>query len=255
MQSDVIQIKGNSLNITFERIGNNRTLSQEIEQKIETAIREKKLVAGQKLPTEKELGEMFGVSRTALREALQMLSARGLVTIRKGSGVFVNNFSPDHASKQMRLYLDLNFDKDYVLHVAHLRQIIEPINAKLAAQNRTDEQLAILEKNLEKFRDHEQTPEELASLDVDFHRNIAHATGNPIIPIMMDPVFSLFAKIKVLIVKDLKIKGEFAYNHHKSIFNMIKLQNGQGAFEAMEKHLERAEQDMLLLFKHLNEKK
>jgi hypothetical protein len=80
----------------------------------------------------------------------------------------------------MRLYLDLNFDKNYVLHLARLRQIIEPINAKLAAQNRTDAQLAILEENLGHFRDHDQTPDALAKLDVDFHRNIAHATGNPI---------------------------------------------------------------------------
>ncbi|RMD92070.1 MAG: FadR family transcriptional regulator, partial [Calditrichaeota bacterium] len=88
------------MNDLFSRIGNHRTLSQEIEHKIETAILEKKLIAGQKLPTEKELCEMFGVSRTALREALQMLSARGLLYIKKGSGVFVNDFSARHVSRQ-----------------------------------------------------------------------------------------------------------------------------------------------------------
>ncbi len=237
----------------FERIGANRTLSQEIEQKIENAIREKKLVAGEKLPTEKELGAMFGVSRTALREALQMLSARGLVSIRKGSGVFINNFTTDHASRQMSIYLDLNFDKNYVLHLTHVRRMVEPENARLAAQNRSDEALAILERNLESFRDHEMKADELAKLDVDFHLNIARATENPIIPIMMDPVFSIFYKVKVLIVEDLKIKGSSAYDHHKAIFERIQRQDAPGAFDAMTAHLKAAEKDMQSLFQHLDE--
>lgn len=243
-----------AMDALFKNIGTNRTLSQKIEQKIEAAIREKKLVPGQKLPTEKELCSMFGVSRTALREALQMLSARGLLSIRKGSGVFVNNFSPAHASKQISLYLDLNFDKGYVLHLAHVRQLVEPNNARLAAENRTAQQLAVLRENLEHFRDHERSPQELASLDVAFHLNIAAATGNPIIPIMMDPVFSLFSKVKVLIVQDLQIKGNLSYNHHKNIFQMIERQDGEGAFQAMVKHLQRAERDMKVLFEHLDGK-
>ena len=67
----------------FQKIGNSYTLSQRIVQQIENLIREKKLLAGQKLPTEKELCENFSVSRTAIREALQVLSAKGLI---KGNG-------------------------------------------------------------------------------------------------------------------------------------------------------------------------
>ncbi|NJK97425.1 MAG: FadR family transcriptional regulator, partial [Bacteroidales bacterium] len=62
----------------FEKIGTTQTLSQKIERKIEEAIRQKKLINGTKLPSEKELCEKFAVSRTALREALRRLSARGL---------------------------------------------------------------------------------------------------------------------------------------------------------------------------------
>ncbi|MBN2354877.1 FadR family transcriptional regulator [candidate division KSB1 bacterium] len=72
---------------------------------------------------------MFGVSRTAVREALRMLSARGLLHIRKGDGVYVNTFSTSHASKPMSLYLELQFDKDYILHLVHVRQTIEPFIA------------------------------------------------------------------------------------------------------------------------------
>jgi len=67
----------------FQNIGNKLTLSQRIERTIENAIREKKLTVGSKLPTEREMCESFGVSRTALREALRRLSARGLINIHK----------------------------------------------------------------------------------------------------------------------------------------------------------------------------
>jgi GntR family transcriptional repressor for pyruvate dehydrogenase complex len=60
------------MNQMFPKIGNAKTLSQEVQLKIEQAIRDRKLLPGDKLPTEKELCEMFEVSRTALREALQM---------------------------------------------------------------------------------------------------------------------------------------------------------------------------------------
>jgi DNA-binding FadR family transcriptional regulator len=65
----------------FKNIGSKLTLSQRIERTIEGAIREEKLVVGDKLPTEREMCESFGVSRTALREALRRLSARGLIKI------------------------------------------------------------------------------------------------------------------------------------------------------------------------------
>ena len=63
----------------FHKIGSKITLSQRIERTIETAIREKKILVGDKLPTEREMCESFGVSRTALREALRRMSARGLI--------------------------------------------------------------------------------------------------------------------------------------------------------------------------------
>ena len=74
----------------FQKIGTTQTLSQKIERNIERAIREKKLPIGAKLPSERELCEMFAVSRTALREALRRLSARGLIEIKKGRIVIVD---------------------------------------------------------------------------------------------------------------------------------------------------------------------
>ncbi len=238
----------------FGKINKPFTLSQEIELKIEDAIRQKKLEPGQKLPSEKELCTLFGVSRTALREALRMLSARGLLNVRKGDGVYVNNFSSTHASKPMSLYLELQFDKDYIMHLVHVRQMIEPHIAMLAAKNRTDEDLKKLEMNLEKFGDRDQDAQQIAQLDVEFHTAITQASGNPLIPLIMNPLFSMLPKIKALIVSHLKkVKSDNAPTYHQKIFEMIKAQNEQGAFDAMKAHLEIAERDSLSLIKSMKD--
>ena len=238
----------------FGKIGNPLTLSQEIELKIEDAIRQKKLEPGQKLPSEKDLCVMFGVSRTALREALRMLSARGLLNVRKGDGVYVNNFSSIHASKPMSLYLELQFDKDYIMHLVHVRQMIEPHIAKLAAKNRTEQDIEKIELNIEKFLDRDQDAQQLAQLDVEFHTAITQASGNPLIPLIMDPLFSMLPKVKALIVSNLKkVKSDNAPNFHQKIFDKIRMQDENSAFDAMKAHLEIAERDSLLLIKSMDD--
>lgn len=240
------------MNITFKTIGSQKTLGQEIVELIEKSILDRKLEIGQKLPTEKELGEMFGVSRTAVREALQMLSAKGLITIRKGSGIYVSDFSSMNASQNPSLFLELNFDKDYALHLVHLRQIYEPEIARLAATHRSEADLKVLELNLKAFSDEHISSERHAELDLEFHRKIADACGNPIIPLIMNPIFNLMPKIKSLIVS--KVKHNIIYNAldcHQKIYDRIKDQNPDGAYVAMRDHLKIAEQDTLQLIQAL----
>ena len=241
---------------SFGKIGKVLTLSQEIEIKIEESIRQKKLEPGQKLPSEKELCLMFGVSRTAVREALRMLSARGLLHVRKGDGIYVNNFSSSHASKPMSLYLELQFDCDSIMHLVHIRQLIEPSIAKLAATNRSEEDLDRFALNLDKFADRNQDAQQLAHLDVEFHTLIANSCHNPLIPLIMDPLFSMLPRVKALIVNHLKLaKSDNATNYHQRIFDMIKRKDEEGAYLAMQEHLKIAERDSLLLTQWLKDNK
>ncbi|HOH06158.1 MAG TPA: FadR/GntR family transcriptional regulator [bacterium] len=238
----------------FGKIGKSLTLSQEIELRIEDSIRQKKLEPGQKLPSEKELGVIFGVSRTAVREALRMLSARGLLHVRKGDGVYVNSFSSSLASKSMSLYLELQFDTDSILHLVHLRQLIEPNLARLAAQKRSEEDLVRFRLNLAAFSDRTQDADQLARLDVEFHTLIVTSSHNPLIPLIMDPIFSMLPRVKTLIVNHLqKTHSDNAPNYHQKIYDMIRLQDGEGAFSAMQEHLKIAERDSLLLAQWMKE--
>ncbi len=241
------------MNAIFKPIGSPLTLGQEIVKTIEENILNKRLQPGQKLPTEKELCELFGVSRTALREAMQMLSARGLVTIRKGSGIYVNDFSDLDASENMKLYLELNFDKDYALHLVHIRQTMEPENARLAARNRTDTHIEAFEANLLEYSDATIDSQRHAILDLEFHKTIAEATGNPLISLIMNPLFNLMPKIKALIVDRVKHNIiEVPLEYHQRIFECIKARDEDGAAQMMKEHLTIAEKDTMALIESLN---
>lgn len=239
----------------FKNVGNQQTLGQVIVEVIEKNILDKKLRSGQKLPTEKELCEMFGVSRTALREALQMLSAKGLIRIRKGSGTYVTDFARMDASENPNLFLQLNFDKDYALHLVHTRQIIEPQIARLAARNRSDDNLELLEENLAKFSDPNIDSERHALLDLEFHQQIAEACQNPVLRLTMEPLFKLMPRMKTIIVSEVRhndITQALAY--HRDILDNIREKNEEAAFIAMQDHLKIAENDLLHLIQTLNSK-
>ncbi len=227
----------------FKAIKKATTLSQEIRDRIEQAILDKKFLPGEKLPTEHELCEMFGVSRTALREALQMLGAKGLISVKKGSGIYVEDYSPQNVIKPMRFFLELNFDENYVLHLVQVRKLLEPEICRLAALKRTDVEIKELQENLEKFN--KVKPDDFRSqgeLDREFHLIIAQATQNPIIPIIVDPIFQLMPKIRTLVYVEIDRAKSSAQEYHQIIFEAIKEQNEKKAFEAMREHLRIAEE-------------
>ena len=237
----------------FPKIGSSKTLSQEIECKIEELIITKKIIPGQKLPTEKELCEMFAVSRTALREALQMLSARDLITIRKGSGMYVNEFNHHNATKSLRFYLDFKFNKEYMLHVVNVRHLFEPLIARLAARNRNQEDLEYLLANIEKLKVTDDVAEE-SILDRNFHSRIAEATANPVISLMVDPIYRLMPRIKALIYAEVDAAKGSAVEYHQKIYEAIRDHDEDGAFEIVSKHLDIALQHTSMVSESLTDK-
>jgi GntR family transcriptional regulator, transcriptional repressor for pyruvate dehydrogenase complex len=224
----------------FEKIGSKLTLSQKIERSIENAIREKKLPIGSRLPTEKELCESFGVSRTALREALRRLSARGLISVRKGSGMVVTGINIKDAISTLNLYYDLKFDRDLIKQIIELRSIFEPEISRLAARRRTDIDLAELLKSLNEFRecDPDNTQME-ADLDNKFHLIIAKATHNPIVQISMEPIYSLLPRMRNLFYANIEGEKEITLRFHPDLYEALKEQDGEKAFVTSEKNLMR----------------
>jgi len=234
----------------FQDLGNKQTLSQKIERTIEAAIREKKLTVGTKLPSEHEMCKSFGVSRTALREALRRLSARGLILIQKGSGIYVSEIKIEDAIDSLNLYYDLKFDNKLIDQIIEVRRLFEPEIARLAASNRTQENLDELENNLIEFEkcNPDNTQEE-ADLDNKFHLFITKSTSNPIVQITMEPIYSLLPRMRNFIYANIEGEKPHTVQFHKDVLKAISEQDGQQAYIVMSKHLERTQE---IYLKHLN---
>ncbi len=217
----------------FGKIGAGLTLSQKIERKVEEAIRQKKLVPGSKLPSEKELCAQFAVSRTALREALRRLSARGLLDIRKGSGIYVTELKIEDAINSLHLFYDLRFNSDLILQIIEVRRLFEPEIAGLAAKNRIESDIKILQKNL---NDLLRCNPDNTQLEVDivnrFHMNLAKSTHNPIVIISLEPVYSLLPRMRNLIYGNIEGEKEYTIKYQGELINALKLKDSKKAYDA-----------------------
>jgi GntR family transcriptional repressor for pyruvate dehydrogenase complex len=224
----------------FTKIGTGLTLSQKIERKIEEAIRQKKLLPGTKLPSEKELCGQFAVSRTALREALRRLSARGLIDIRKGSGIYVTELKIEDAINSLHLFYDLRFNSDLILQIIEVRRLFEPEVARLAARNRTDNDIKTLQKNLVEL---ERSNPDNTQLEVDiinrFHMNLANATHNPIVIISLEPVYSLLPRMRNLIYGNIEGEKEYTVKYQIELLAALKSKDSTRAYEVSVALLER----------------
>jgi GntR family transcriptional repressor for pyruvate dehydrogenase complex len=238
----------------FKNVGNRRLLSHSIEEQIEQAIRDRKLIPGQKLPTELELCHSFGVSRTVMREALRVLNSRGLIRIQKGKGMFVNAVTASSVTDPMNLYLSLNFDESYVLDVIHARQAIEPPIAAMAAEHRTAEHLVSFRENMLRLEKLTGESPDLASIDMEFHMLVAKSSGNLLMPLVVEPIHQLMPKIKLNIYEVVSDAKQSALEYHSKIVNAIEEGCAEAAHHAMRDHLRVAEHHARLMLDARKEK-
>lgn len=212
-----------------------------IASQIEEAILEKKYLPGSKLPSENELCKMFGVSRTSVREAIQILHTHGLVNIEKGKGIFVKNISSESVSNNILKFLEHRFEGDYYFDLIHARQIIEPGIAYLAALNRTDDDIECLKKDIDDIKNNDGNPIKHGEYDMSFHMHIARASQNKLLPLLLKPIHKLMPSVKSKILTDVEEAKEAAVVWHTKIFEKIKNQDPEGAENAMVAHLKIAE--------------
>lgn len=233
------------------KAGSEKLLSGQIEESIETAIRKKQYLAGQKLPTEGELCKLFSVSRTVVREAFRRLSARGLVVIRQGSGAFVNEISSESAIGSINLYLELTDDGNMIFDIIRARELFEPEIAATAALHRTPEDLEQLAANIDELRNCPlEDIERETDIDSRFHIAIAKATRNTVVSLMMMPIFDSLPKVKRSIFTKNKIADRPAektllIQFHEDIYQAIKSGNPMEASYVMRAHLKRGAKNFI----------
>lgn len=233
----------------FAPVENREILSKKIAGSIEEAIHSRKITRGNKLPSEAELAAQFGVSRTAIREALRMVSAKGLIRIEKGRGIFVQDLSATTVSDPLHQYLKFNIERDYALDVIHARQIIEPSIAAFAATHRSDEDVEKLQANIRQLVGYDGEFDGLAKLDMDFHLAIAAASHNQVMPLILDPIHRLMPEIKKSVYATNDHAKESAVEWHGKIVERIIARDVEGARTMMQKHLEIAEEHIRVMLR------
>jgi GntR family transcriptional regulator, transcriptional repressor for pyruvate dehydrogenase complex len=136
---------------------------------------------GQRLPSEGRLAELFGVSRTIVREALVRLASDGVTEARRGSGSYVKR----RPSERLAKHLPLD-DLPAALGTYEVRFVLEAQAASLAADRRSAEQMGGIERALEVLREALLSCGPAHYEDMAFHRAIVLATGNPVFVSVFD---------------------------------------------------------------------
>ena len=149
------------------------------------------IVVGQRLPTEKEMVAEHGVARTTVREALRLLESRDLVTIKSGIGGGPVAKRPELESlgNTMKLFLQINGAN--ISDVIDVRLMMEPIVARQAAANVTDDQLETMQLALDRMREDPGDYANFQENNAVFQRGVYEAAGNPALRIVMETLWLL----------------------------------------------------------------
>jgi GntR family transcriptional repressor for pyruvate dehydrogenase complex len=205
-------------------------LYEQIVQQIEESILGGALKPGDQLPAERELAQQFGVSRTAVREAVKCLREKGLLEAFSGKGTFVTNST----SQAIRQSLDL-MTRGF-MHLVELRQILEPEIAALAATRMDDQLLSTMREAVTTMDIHLHDADAYIEADLDFHLAMAEAAGNPLVLSLLDSIVGLLReqRLQIFRVDGGPERGQF---HHKRILEAIERRSPEAARELMRAHL------------------
>ncbi|MES2980568.1 MAG: FadR/GntR family transcriptional regulator [Pseudomonadota bacterium] len=216
-----------------------RGLVSEIVESLASSIREGQLQPGDKLPTEAEIMNRFGVSRTVVRESISKLQASGLVETRHGIGTFV--LAQSDAANFRIMAEDFTTVAD-VISVLELRISLETEAAGLAAQRRTAENLAAMETALRAFHDSISQDSDAVPPDFQFHMEVARSTGNRHFADLMTYLGTMIIPRTRVNTMQNAPEGRLNYlqrvnGEHESIYNAIRNQDAEAARAAMRTHL------------------
>ncbi len=216
-------------------------LYEQIVQQIEESIRKGELREGSQLPAERDLAEQFGVSRTAVREAIKALQEKGLVDAFPGRGTFVTS---GH-SNSMRRSLDRivkSGETDGWAYLVEVREILEPEIAALAAARADYQDLAAMREALDVMDNAKRDSEAYIEADLDFHLALAEAAANPIVLSLIDSIVAMLREQRSQIFR---VAGspERGQQYHRSILEAIERRDPQAARAAMQAHLWQVRED------------
>jgi GntR family transcriptional repressor for pyruvate dehydrogenase complex len=210
-------------------------LFEQIVQQVEDSILKGQLKPGDQLPAERDLAQRFGVSRTAVREAVKTLREKGLVEAYSGRGTFVTNGTSQAMRQSLDLMIRIN-PQEGLSNLAELRLVLEPEIAALAVARIEEQLLTTMREAIAAMDRNINDPEAYVEADLDFHLALAEAAGNPLILSLLDSIVGLLReqRSRIFNVDGGPERGQY---HHKRILAAIDQRDPEAAREAMRAHL------------------
>lgn len=221
----------------YRTVQMSRVYEQIVEQ-IDESILNGTLKPGDQLPSERELAQQFGASRTAVREAVKSLHERGRLETYAGRGTFIT----DTTSHCIRESLDRMTKVGGTDHLSLLLVMLEPEIAALAAAQSGNQHIAAMRETISAMEQSFDDPEACIDADLDFHLALAEAVGNPVILALIDSIVDVLREKRMRLFQ---VRGgvERARLHHGRILAAVEERNPSKAREAMRAHLKQVREE------------
>lgn len=219
----------------FERL-RPRSVTVDAVDQIKRLITSGVLLPGQKLPSERALADLLGVSRPTTREVVRALEAMGVVASRHGSGTFVTDLSPEVLARPLTFVLDIN--RDALGDLFAVRVLLEAGAAEAAATLADDATLDRLDECVAQMRGATDADTLLAP-DLAFHRLVHEASGNALLLALMDGLRTL-TRASLLASAAWEEARTKAIEEHAAIVRALWARDAAQAGAAMRRHVENA---------------
>lgn len=213
-----------------------QSLPEQVAVAILEAIVDRRLKPGDSLPPAGELADEFAVSRTVVREALADLMGRGVIARAASREPVVSMPGPDQLRELLRVRI--SHDQIDIESLVEVRLPLEVQSARLAAARRTDDHVAALQDAFDVLA--EETDEDrFKDADAAFHREVALASGNLLIPLMLDSVTGLLNDFRRAWFASQRAEGELPklVEEHRHVLEAIRAGDPEAAGTAMSDHL------------------
>ena len=214
----------------------NGTTAEEVVTRLRDMIHSGELSPGDRLPPERDLAKILGVSRPTLRAGIRSLATVGIVQSRQGAGTFVaeRGESPILDSSPLRMLSALHgFRSDEMFEA---RLALEMSIAGLAAERATSEQMTLMAEEITGMYASLNEPEQYLVHDMKFHQTIAAASNNRILTALMNMIATILFDSRSKTVKRAKDLKQSAEQHH-NIYRAMRERDPEVARRAMYDHL------------------
>lgn len=215
-----------------------RSLSGQISRKLGERILGGEFLPGQLLPDENALCEEFGVSRTAVREAVKMLVAKGLLEVRQRIGTRVQDVNQWQMLDRdvLMWHQSLTIEDERLISLMELRQSIEPDAAYYAANRRSDAQLAAILGACDQMQTHTAENSEYVLADARFHIAVLRAANNRYLEALENAIFAGLM-LSIRLTNPDERMNRTSVPLHRAIAEAIQAQDGDAAYDRMKEHL------------------